>query len=243
MALQILGTDPEAFAKSAPKPEYDHTVDFQFRAGMVVPDAKGKGRPVSLKNWRVTAAQQDVAEAVAQLLGGSVDEWETSKDDNLQVLTETNKVEVVIDSSDAIEDKLIQWGPNGGAPIHECDGVVFLSGGPEEVGQPCGCPKLLKDRKRNHKRGTGPGPSITVKFRLAHDYDLGKGQFVSGSWLLAAVIHEVRNDLDKVDGPALATIELEANEFVNDDGELIKFKKPVIKVVGSYNDAIADERD
>lgn len=35
---------------------------------------------------------------------------------------------------------------------------------------------------------------------------------------------------------------LEPTEFVNDDGETVKYKKQIIEVLGSYNDAIAEER-
>jgi hypothetical protein len=235
MALDLFSTDPDAAPKAKPDTDYDYGVDFQFRAGRQV-----NKRPVSLKNWRVTVSKQETGDAIAQLLGGTAEEWETSKDDHIQVLTETSSVEIVINGADGIEDKLIMWPAGGGQPIHECDGQFSLMA--DDLGQPCGCPPLLSDKKRAHKRKTGPGPNITVNFRLAHDYDLGKGKFVSGAWTLATVIHEVKQKLDQIPGEALCRLILEPNEFVNEDGETIKFKKPVIEVLGSYNDAIAEER-
>lgn len=235
MALRIFDTDPDAKPQKREKKTYDNDYAFQFRSGM---QDKNR-RPVSLANWRVLTGDPQVADAVAQLMGGSVDEWDPSKEDNLQVLTETNSVEIVIDGPDSIEDKLIQWGAQGG-PIHECDGEFFLSP-PEDKGAPCGCPHTLKDRKAAAKKKRGPSPHIKVTFRLAHDYDLGQGKLIATAWSLAQVIHEIKNDLAEVGEPALCRLIIEPVEFEL-DGETIRFKKPVIEVLGSYNAAIADER-
>ncbi|MFI6861311.1 hypothetical protein ACIBKZ_15650 [Streptomyces sp. NPDC050421] len=233
MALQIFATDPDAMPK--PKPKSTYTVpDFVFRAGMQL-----NNRPISLANWRVTAPEQSTADAIALLMGGKVEEWETSKDDYLQVLTDTAAVEIVINGSKAIDDRLILWGRSG--PIHECDGVKFLSPA-EEKGNPCGCPGLMRDRKDMAQSGRGPAPAISIRFRLAHDYDLGEGKLQSGAWSLATVLHEIRDALDDIDGEALCRLELVHVEFVGNDGKKKEFRKPVITVLGSYNDAIADER-
>jgi len=233
VALRIFDTDPDAKPQKREKRTYDNDYAFQFRSGM-----QRNRKPVSLANWRVLTGQPEVANAVAQLMGGSVDEFDPTKEMNLQVLTETNSVEIVIDGPDAIEDKLILWGPRG--PIHECDGEFFLSP-PEDKGNACGCPATLKERKRDAKKGTGPSPAINVTFRLAHDYDLGRGKLIATAWSLAQVIHEVKNDLAAVGEPALCKLTIEHVEFEL-DGETIKYKKPVIEVLGSYNAAIGEER-
>ncbi|MFF4495519.1 hypothetical protein [Streptomyces sp. NPDC001546] len=234
MGLQIFATDPDA--KPKPKPETDFSNDFtySFRSGMVV-----NKKPVSLATWRVTTGDPTVADAVAQLLGGSAEEYDPTKEQNLHVLTDATTVEVVIDGSRAIEDKLILWGRTG--PIHECDGVSFLSP-PERRGEPCGCPKLMTERKELARQGIGPAPAINVTFRLAHDYELGKGRFIASAWSLAEVIHEVKDALDDVDGEALCRLTLEHVSYVNKQGVKVDFRKPVIEVIGSYNDAITDER-
>ncbi|MFF4952271.1 hypothetical protein [Streptomyces chattanoogensis] len=232
MALRIFDTDPDA----KPKPKStDYGYDFQFRSGM-----QKNRKPISLANWRVLSGRPDVSDAIAQLMGGSVSEWDPSKEMNLEVLTETNSIEIVIDGPDAIEDKLILWGRSG--PVHECDGEFFLSP-VEDKGKPCGCPKTLKDRKAAARAGRGPSPAINVTFRLAHDYDLGRGKLIATAWSMAEVIHTVKNDLERVGEPALCTLTIEKVEYTNKDGENVSFKKPVIEVLGSYNDAIAEERD
>ncbi|MER5887125.1 hypothetical protein ABT160_25155 [Streptomyces sp. NPDC001941] len=234
MGLQIFATDPEAKPKPKPETDFSNDFTFSFRSGMVV-----NKKPVSLANWRVTTGDPTVADAVAQLLGGSAEEYDPTKEQNLHVLTDTPSVEVVIDGSRAIEDKLILWGRTG--PIHECDGVNFLSP-PERKGEPCGCPKLMTERKELARQGIGPAPAINVTFRLAHDYELGKGRFIASAWTLAEVIHEVKDALDDVDGEALCRFTLEHVSYVNKSGVKVDFRKPVIEVIGSYNDAVADER-
>ncbi|MFD4538337.1 hypothetical protein [Streptomyces bauhiniae] len=234
MALQIFATDPDAKPKPKPEHEFSNDYVFQFRSGMVV-----KKKPVSLANWRVLTGDPTVADAVAQLLGGAVEEYDPTKEMNLQILTDTPSVEIVLAGSKAIEDKLILWGRTG--PVHECDGVAFLSP-PERKGEPCGCPKLMSERKEAARQGIGPAPSINVTFRLAHDYELGKGKLIASAWTLAEVIHEVKDDLDRVEGEALCRLTLEHVSYTNNAGIKVDFRKPVIEVLGSYNDAIAEER-
>jgi hypothetical protein len=215
------------------RPEYA----FVLRNGMQV-----KRKPVSLAKWRVLTAGEETAKGVAELYGGTPELFDATKEHDWAVMTESAAVEIVIDGSSAIEDKLIKWNSLG-LPEHECDGVNSLL--PEDNGGPCDCPRgiTLKERKELHRKGKGPGPGIIVSFRLAGlGYELGMGKFIGQSWLFAETIHDVKDDLDDVDGEALCRLEIEQHEFTNSEGELIKYKKPVITVLGSYADAIAEER-
>jgi hypothetical protein len=235
MGVQIFATDPDAKPQPREKTNYD-APDFLFRTGMKNPKT---GKPMSLSAWRITTADKEIAESVAQLYGGEVTEWETTKDDYLQVLTGAESIEIVIDGSGAVDDRLIKWGLHG--PEHECDGVNFLS--PEEdAGTPCGCPKLLSERKTAAAKKRGPSPYVTVDFRLAEDSELGRGRLISTGWKFLEVVHEVKDALDDVDGPALCSLTLELVEFESEKYGPVSYRKPVIKVLGSYNDAIADER-
>lgn len=241
MALRIFDADPDAKPKPR-KTEFTKTeYAYQFRSGMQVKNARGKMEPASLANWRVLTDNQDTASAIAELMGGTPDEFDPTKELNLQVLTESPSVEIVINGSKAIEDKLILWGPRG-TPIHECDGMTNLS--PADIkGTPCGCPSLMSERKDLAKQGRGPSPSIGVTFRLAGlGYELGYGKMTATAWTFAMVVHEVKEALDQVDGEALCRLELEHVKFTNKAGIPVEYRKPVITVLGSYNDAIAEER-
>lgn len=235
MAVRIFETDPDARPKRKTFTKQEFA--FFFRSGMQVFDEKTKRNiPTSLDRWRVTAAEPDVAEAIAQLYGGKAEEWDTNKDDALQVLTTTGTVQVVISGADAISDKLIQWGRKG--PIHECDGVYSLMD--RNFGERCGCPELLVERKAAARDEVGPAPHIKLTFRLAEDYDLGVGQFVSTSWDFLGSLPDVQNELDAVGGEALCELSLELVEYTTKKGRDVRYHKPVITVIKSWSDAISE---
>lgn len=242
MALRIFDTDPDAKPKARKaKTEYERPA-FNFRSGMQVWNAsKRRNEPVSLPAWRVLTDDPAVADGIAELYGGTTEEYDATKAMNLHVLTEAESVEIVINGSKAIEDKLILWGQGG--PAHECDGEFSLL--PDDRGEPCGCPRTMAERKELAKRRPpkGPSPSINVTFRLAGaGYELGTGKLVATAWSLAEVIHEVKDALDQVEGEALCRLTLEHVQYTNKAGIDVSYRKPVIDVLGSYNDAIAEER-
>ena len=234
MALRIFDTDPDA----APKSRYIPEFDFQFRSGM-----RRNGQMRQLAKWRVMAADPKIADAIQQLMGGSAPaETEPDKPFNLEVLTDSDSVEIVIDGPDVIKEQLILWGPAGAGPIHVCDGEFFLDPA-EDRGTPCGCPRTLKERKAASRKKRGPAPYIVIPFRFAEDYDLGCGKYIATAWTFAETVHLVKNDLAQVGAPALCRLRIEKVEFENRDGELVSYRKPAIDVIGSYNDAIAAPRD
>jgi hypothetical protein len=236
LATRIFETDPDAQPrerKSFTKPD----IDFYFRAGMQVEDERGRKLPQQLTEWRVTTGDPAIADAVAQLYGGAPEEWDTPKDDAMQVLTRAGSIRVVLSGSGAIADKLVQWGRKG--PIHECDGMYSLLD--RDFGQPCGCPELLADRKAAARDEAGPAPYIQTTFRLADDYELGTGQLTSTSWDLLVSLYAVRDALDAVNGEALCELALEhVNYTTKKTKRVVDYHKPVITVLGSWNDAIGE---
>ncbi|MFJ6636601.1 hypothetical protein ACIQMR_35335 [Streptomyces sp. NPDC091376] len=231
---RIWETDPD----SKPR-ERQFSEDFvgRFRSGRLV----GK-QPESLNEWRVTTGDPVVAEKIAELMGGAAEEWDTDKEDNLEILTDSASVEIIIESSHKIDASMKLFGMSG--LVHHCDGVEFLS--PEEdKGQPCGCPKLLQDRKDKAKSGRGPKPSIDVVFKLADAPELGLFRFNSGSWELVKVLHTVIADVDKVGGateeatggPVRATLSIENVSYTTKAGRDVSYNKPVIKVLSTYEAA------
>jgi len=222
--LRIFETDPDARPK-----EYVRDTVGRFRSGRM----EGR-RPVALDQWRVTTGDPKVASAIAEMYGGTAEEWDTESEDSLEVLTDAESVEVIIANADAITSDLKLWGMNG-AIIHHCDGVEFLD--EERRGHPCGCPALLADRKALARAGQGPKPDTRAKFRIAQAPELGVFEMRSGSWDLVRVLHQIQNRLDDVNGPALCTLTLDTVSFVPKGGprkgQTVSYKVPTITVHGA----------
>ncbi|MGI5404158.1 hypothetical protein ACQEVG_32850 [Streptomyces sp. CA-135486] len=219
---RIWDTDPD----SKPR-ERQFSEDFvgRFRSGRLV----GK-QPEALNEWRVTSGDPVVADKIAELFGGAAEEWDTDKEDNLEVLTDAASVEIIIESSDKIDASMKLFGMQGLA--HHCDGVEYLSPD-EDKGTPCGCPPLLQDRKDKARAGRGPKPSIDVVFKLAQAPELGLFRFNSGSWELVKVLHTVIADVDGYDGPVRAALSIENVSYTTKAGRDVSYNKPVIKVLGA----------
>lgn len=242
--FNIWATDPDN--KPRERAAYSDDTVGKISAGYQEFDERSKRMvPKTLTEWRFATADPKVANAVAQLFGGSpVENEETQSEQFIDVFSEAPKLPVIIEQ-DGISADMKQW--YNGKLVHHCDGQYFKSHprGDELIGRPCGCPTLFAERKQADKDGMGPKPSIEVKFRLADDPELGIFKFTTGSWTLAAVLHEALDKLERVGVAALASLELEHVEFVGKNGPMrgktVSYTKPVIRVLKAYDDAIADE--
>lgn len=217
MAIRIFDVDPDA----RPKKRFADDVVGRFRSG-----AQINGRPLALEEWRVTTGDPEVAETIHDLMRGQApQEWQTQGEDNIEVYTSSSSVEVILDGPDALKTGMALWGRNG--LIHACDGETTTDGTP--------CPmagKTVQERKEAAKAGYGCEPSIQVYFRLAEDPGLGKFKFFSGSWTFAAEVDEPEAALDRIGGPARATLSLEVVEYTTKAGRDVRYTKPVLKVHG-----------
>ncbi|MFB7919377.1 hypothetical protein [Streptomyces sp. NPDC056061] len=232
----IWETDPDAKPK-----ERQFSSDYvgRFRSGRLV----GKA-PEALNKWRITTGDPVVAAKVSALFGGVSEEWDTEKEDSLEVLTDAASVEIIIESSDAVDASMKLFGMQGLA--HHCDGVKFLSPD-EDRGEPCGCPPAFQDRKDKARAGRGPKPSVDVTFKLADAPELGLFRFNSGSWELVKVLHTVIADIDKAGGreyadddtvtvkggAVRATLSIENVSYRTKAGRDVSYNKPVVKVLGA----------
>lgn len=233
---KIWDADPDAAPRE--RPSFSDDVVGRFRSGRLV-KLGGKETPESLNEWRVTTGDPVVADKIAALLGGESEEWETEKEDNLQILTDASSVFILIEP-DGVDASFKQFMPGAGM-IHHCDGFEYLS--PEEdKGQTCGCPSLVAERKLQADKQRGPKPSVDVKFRLADASELGIFRFNSGSWKLVEALGPLFKELDKHEGEQVrASLTIENVSYVPQKGpragQTISYNKPVIKVLGAYEAA------
>lgn len=214
MAVKIFDVDPDA----APRGSQSDDVVGRFRSG-----AQLNGRPMALEAWRMTTGDPEVAEAIAEALGGEVGEWDTQGEEVLEVYTDAKELEVIFDDAGSIRSSMVLWGRN--ALLRSCDGVT--QGHPNE-GEDCACPSKVKDRKEAAQKGTGCEPSVQLYFRLADHPTLGKFKFFSGSWALLGEIGKSEDALAKIDGPAKAILRLD--QVTTKAGRT--FTKPTVKITG-----------
>lgn len=223
MALRLWDADPE----SAPKPRtnYENDVVGRARSGHQI-----NGRPVALSKWRFTTGDPDVAEVLHEELGGEEpQEWEARGEDNLEVFTDADSIDIIISSPKSVRSEMVLWGRNNKA-IRRCDGVT--QGEPKD-GKPCECPSAFADRKAAATEGTGCQPQITIWFKFAAFPALGTFKFQTGSWSMVKDIGPEEAKLAAIDGPARATLSLELVEYTTKAGKPVSFTKPVLKVKGA----------
>lgn len=212
--LSIFGTDPEL----QPKPRRTFADDLagRFRAGHMV-----NGTPATLDNWRVTTGDPEVAEAIHGILGGDQpQEWEAKGEDNLEVFTASNSVDIIIEKAADLRQRMVLWGRQG-KPIYVSDGAHIL----DDNGHPTDEPDPDADlpfaaRKQKGRDGLGATPDIDLFFRLKDKPDLGRFQFKTGSWGLARDLaaDDVAGQLAEAGGSVHAVLRLEEVSFVAKNG-------------------------
>jgi len=190
----------------------------RFRSGMQL-----GGRPVALTEWRVTSGDPEVMKRISELYTGDVESWETTTEENLQVITNISSVNVDLT---AVNAGLTLWG-RGTTPIRSCDGRSQR----DDNDTPCVCPSDLKEHKAAARAGTACTPSIRLLFRLQDAPDLGIWKFQSSSWALAEAINPIEEAVKASDVPLAATVRLEEVSWENKAGEKRQFTKPIVELM------------
>jgi len=220
MPINIFQVDPDAAAK--PRRKLD--VVGRFRSGTQL-----NGRPVALSEWRVTTGDPVVADRIADLYGGTPEEWKGTKtEEKIEVFTEQSSV-VILVGPGQLRSELALWSRQN-KKIRTCDGVV------QSDGSDCVCPQTLEDRKIAEKEGTGCSPQVTVFFRLSADPSLGVFKFQSQAWGLVRKLPAITEELDaalQLNDLAVVRMSLEKVEFTTKSGEARKYTESQFNVIGS----------
>jgi len=213
----------DLFAVSA-----EPTAVVDERAGTLRSGMQKDGRPVSLATWRFTTGDPDVAAKLAELYGGDVSSWETTTEENLQVITEAKSIDIIVDG---INSSMVLWGTKG--KIRECDGTSQM---PDDKGirKDCACELALADKKADAKAGTGCGPQTAIYFTLADLPGVGSWRFFGGGWTLAKDIQPVEAafvEAGKV--PQYASLAKRLVEFTTGSGEEVSYQTPDLVLKGA----------
>lgn len=198
----------------------------RFRSGYQI-----NGRPASLTEWRVTTDDREVAQVISETYDGDEPQtWETKGDDDIEVFTKAESVDIILTGEEAIEARMLIWA-RGQKRLVTCDGSVV-----ETEGKPHECELGGFRNKREHEEQDHVcEPVIAVTFRLADHPDLGLFKFQSGAWSLATAVGRVIGDYAKTGYSATATLALEVVEYES-NGTQRRFTKPVITVTGVHEE-------
>ena len=190
--------------------------------GRVRSGAQIQGRPVALQEWRFTTGDPEVAQAVADKYGGSPQEWVTTTEESLEVMSTAGSLPVILT---AIQSEFVLWG-RGSTPIRSCDGSVQK----DDLKTSCVCPSDVRDHKEQARAGSACQPSVRATFRLADLPDLGLWRFNSASWQLAGEVNAAEESLAAAGGEAEGILRLELVEYTTKNGRNVSYTKPIIEV-------------
>ena len=190
--------------------------------GRVRAGAQINGRPGALQEWRFTTGDPEVAQAVADKYGGNPQEWVTTTEESLEVMTTASSLPVILT---AIQSEFVLWG-RGSTPIRSCDGSVQK----DNLKTSCVCPSDVRDHKEQARAGSACQPSVRATFRLADMPDLGLWRFNSASWQLAGEVNAAEESLAAAGGEAEGVLRLELVEYTTKTGRNVSYTKPIIEV-------------
>ena len=231
MSLKIFGGRDGAQKK---KSATSDDLVGRFRSGMQVDD-----KPVALQSWRVTTGDPEVADAIHETLGGEAPgTWDAKGEDNLEVLTDADEVEVILEGSKPLRQAMVFYGRKGIVYVSDGETIVYPYERKGDADPQAG--QSFQERKAASYEGTGADPRVEIFFRLASDPDLGVFKFQSGSWSLVSDLgyNDTEAEIDDLiaDGKKVrATLALEEVSFVAKSGpragKTVSFTKPVLKDV------------
>jgi hypothetical protein len=100
---------------------------------------KGKPRPVKLATWRLTTRWRHLLDAAVELgIGGEVVPWEAPDGPQWELITETDRLDVIVPPGDVLSQWLELW--SGGGCQRRCDGVTMVIDNGKTSDRPCRCP-------------------------------------------------------------------------------------------------------
>lgn len=183
-------------------------------------------RPEGLRRWRITSVHLSVIERIKAVFGGEV--GVSQDEDSMELLMVAERLEITVKGAESFVAEMLMWGRSG--VLHHCDGARFLSPH-EKVGDICGCPVPLDERRSHANAGVGPQPSTEIRFRLAQLPDLGEFGFRSSSWDFMESADAIKAGLSIASAETLCELSLEPVEFKMRSGLAVAGVAPSIRAV------------
>ena len=145
-----------------------------------------RNRPRTLGTWRVTTESPRIADRIAQVLGGYIQQDPTA--DLAEILTTSSTIDILLTEPTAL---YIGWQRDD---KNTCDGRT------RDDRQVCICPADHELRRAAAKQGRGCRPHAKVLFRLLDDQAVGVLEFVSDDWSFVELISAAQAVLSSREG-------------------------------------------
>lgn len=112
----------------------------RLRMGVLTtPEGGGKPRPTKLATWRLTTRWRHLLEAAVELgIGGDIRPWEAPDGPQFELITEVDRLEVIVPPGDVLSQWYELW--SGGGCQRRCDGVTMILDNGKTSDRPCRCP-------------------------------------------------------------------------------------------------------
>lgn len=185
------------------------------------------GSSRALSAWLLTSEDKEVAETVARLHGGRLRKRERQTD-SFGVLLASDSIEVYVSGPTSVINRMRVDDGRGSA--HVCDGVRFLEP-MVDVGELCGCPGALFERKAAARSGRGPTPDARLVFRLAGAPEIGLFCLESSSWVFAESLSLIVRELEQTDGAVRLALLLQRSSITSRSGVSVDYVRPVVAKV------------
>lgn len=214
----------------------------RIRIGVQVRADSGKMRPEKLETFRFTTASRTSAEAIAELFGGTVRDWEGQ----YEVITGKSEIGVTVPPRDQVVSQWYEMWNKGGC-LRRCDSQT------EQIsGKPCQCPhaqdpgdpdevaKAAHERALLAKRNPPQACKLVTRISVMIPDLPGLGVFRldSGSYYAAVEIGDAADLMqmarDKgVFLPAMLRIEQRSRVA---GGKTTRYPVPVLEVLATFRD-------
>jgi hypothetical protein len=180
-------------------------------------------RPRTLGTWRVTTTSPLIADCVARLLGGHVQQ--TSTGGVAEIMTTSSTIGILLAGPGAL---YIGWQRTDRST---CDGAT------QDDCQPCICPADFAQRRAAAKQGYGCRPHAEVRFRLQHGQTAGVFAIASEDWSFVELVTTIQAALSSRETrrPVMAQVGLQRTLHTLCDGTVLPYTRPDIRLLGDHH--------
>lgn len=205
-------------------------LDIQRRlteVGRIRIGARDGNRPTKLSTFRVTSQSRDLVEAVAEVYGGTPQEWKPGPKEPVQweVLTEADTLNIVVAPGQVLTQWYELW--SGGGCQRRCDGETEMLSDAQ-----CICPADLEQRREMAAKGGACKPTTRLSVMLRDVAALGLWRLESHGFYAAVELAgaaELLAYATKNGSYIPATLRLE-QRTTRRDGKTNRFAVPVIDI-------------